>query len=80
LHERGIELTPPASLRVAELAHPSGGTWPAMVAIVTRGRDNAPLGVHRTYLARDGSGKAPVEPAKMMLAGRRRRRAPGTLG
>jgi putative DNA primase/helicase len=28
---------------------------------------NAPLAVHRTFLARDGDGKAPVEPAKMML-------------
>ena len=26
-----------------------------------------PLAIHRTYLARDGAGKAPVDPAKMML-------------
>jgi putative DNA primase/helicase len=26
-----------------------------------------PLAIHRTYLARDGSGKAPVNPQKMML-------------
>jgi hypothetical protein len=38
-----------------------------MVALVTRGIDDVPLGVHRTFLARDGSGKAPVQPAKMML-------------
>ena len=27
----------------------------------------APLAIHRTFLARDGAGKAPVNPAKMML-------------
>lgn len=34
-------------------------TWPAMIAAVTR-LDGALSGVHRTWLARDGSGKAPV--------------------
>jgi len=38
-----------------------------MVALVTRGIDDVPLAIHRTFLARDGSGKAPVEPQKMML-------------
>jgi hypothetical protein len=38
-----------------------------MVALVTRGTDDTPLAVHRTFLARDGGGKAPVEPTKMML-------------
>jgi hypothetical protein len=38
-----------------------------MVALVTRGADDTPIGIHRTFLARDGSGKAPVEPQKMML-------------
>jgi hypothetical protein len=35
-------------------------TWPAMIAAVTdlQGRVT---GVHRTWLARDGRGKAPVE-------------------
>ena len=27
----------------------------------------APLAIHRTYLARDGAGKAPIEPQKLML-------------
>ena len=40
---------------------------PAMVALVTRGHDGKPLAIHRTYLARDGIGKAPVAPQKMML-------------
>ena len=38
-----------------------------MVAQVARGTDNMPLAIHRTFLARDGSGKAPVDPAKMMF-------------
>ena len=38
-----------------------------MVALVTHGADGAPIAIHRTFLARDGGGKAPVDPAKMML-------------
>ena len=38
-----------------------------MVALVTNGATGSPLAVHRTFLARDGGGKAPVDPAKMML-------------
>jgi putative DNA primase/helicase len=38
-----------------------------MVAIVTRGVNGAPIAIHRTFLARNGSGKAPVDPTKMML-------------
>jgi hypothetical protein len=49
------------------LKHRSGGVWPAMVALVTRGVDDEPLAIHRTFLARDGHGKAPVDPQKMML-------------
>jgi hypothetical protein len=68
LASRGIYLPVPNALRFyAGLKHPSGGIWPVMVGLVTRGADGKPLGVHRTFLARDGSGKAPAEPAKMML-------------
>jgi putative DNA primase/helicase len=49
------------------LKHRSGGGWPAMVALVTRGSDGTPLAIHRTFLARDGGAKAPVDPQKMML-------------
>ena len=38
-----------------------------MVALVTRGADGEPIGVHRTFLSRDSGGKAPVTPQKMML-------------
>jgi putative DNA primase/helicase len=49
------------------LRHPSGEVWPAMVALVTRGTDGEPTGIHRTFLSRDSGGKAPVTPQKMML-------------
>jgi hypothetical protein len=38
-----------------------------MVALVTLGGTGSPIAVHRTFLARDGGGKAPLNPAKMML-------------
>jgi putative DNA primase/helicase len=52
------------------LAHrhaPSGSTWPVLLAAVTDPATGELRAVHRTYLARDGRGKAPVEPAKMTL-------------
>ena len=68
LAARGLQLPLPPTLRFHKgLKHASGTTWPAMVALVTRGADNVPLAIHRTFLARDGSGKAPVDPQKMML-------------
>ena len=68
LASRKIFLPVPDALRFkCALRHPSGGHWPAMVALVTHGVDGTPLAVQRTFLARDGSGKAPVEPERMML-------------
>jgi putative DNA primase/helicase len=68
LTSRGLHLPPPPTLRFhAALKHPAGGIWPAMVALVTNGADRTPVGVHRTFLACDGGGKAPVNPQKMML-------------
>jgi hypothetical protein len=68
LNSRGIVLPVPITLRFhTGIRHPSGGIWPAMVALVTRGSDGTPLAIHRTFIARDGAGKAPVDPAKMML-------------
>jgi putative DNA primase/helicase len=65
---RGLHLSPPINLRLhLRLKHPSGGIWPAIVALVTRGVDDTPLAIHRSYLARDGRGKAPIEPQRMML-------------
>jgi hypothetical protein len=68
LRSRGIILAGPTSLRFHPgLKHPSGGIWAAMVALVARGETGLPIAIHRTFLAREGGGKAPVEPAKMML-------------
>ena len=68
LGSRGLHLRPPATVRFhPRLRHHSGGAWPVMVALVTRGTDDAPLGIHRTYLSRNGSSKADVSPQKMML-------------
>ena len=68
LVSRGLTCSLPPSLRFHRgLRHPSGGTWPCMVALVKRGSDETPLAIHRTFLAREGQAKAPVEPAKMML-------------
>lgn len=68
LASRGIHLLPTDALRFhAGLKHPAVGFWPAMVALVTNGIDGTPIAIHRTFLARDGGGKAPVDPQKMML-------------
>jgi hypothetical protein len=66
LHSRGITIPPPPTLRFhGGLKHPSGGRWPAMVALVTSGVDDRPVGIHRTFLSKRR--KAPVDPQKMML-------------
>jgi hypothetical protein len=49
------------------LKHSSGTCWPVMVALVTGGVDGGFRAIHRTFLAPDGSSKAPVHPQKMML-------------
>lgn len=68
LRSRGLTVPIPLSIRFhAGLKHPSGGVWPAMVALVTQGADGEPIGIHRTFLASDGSTKAPVDSVKMML-------------
>lgn len=68
LGSRGLRLPATPTLRFHPyLKHPSGDSWPAMIALVTRGSDDAPLAIHRTFLARNGTGKAPVDPQKMML-------------
>ncbi len=80
LNYRGITLSPPPTLRFHPgLRHPTCATWPAMVALVSRDGDDEPKAIHRTFLARDGLGKAPVQPAKMTLGtcgGRAARLAP----
>jgi putative DNA primase/helicase len=56
-----------AALRLrGDCPHPEGGRLPALIALV-QDASAAPVAVHRTYLRRDGTGKANVEPAKATL-------------
>jgi hypothetical protein len=68
LRARGIRHLLPRAIRFAPLLRhaPTGTTWPAMVAAVEDQAGHV-VGLHRTWLREDGSGKAPVEPAKMTL-------------
>jgi putative DNA primase/helicase len=64
---RGITIPTPPSLRwVPRLRHPSGVCMPAMLAAIVDAAGEL-IGVHRTYLRSDGSGKAGVERPKAML-------------
>ncbi len=59
LHDTGaLRFHPACHYRAGDEAHPEA--WPALIAAVTD-RDGTLTGVQRTYLARDGCGKAPVE-------------------
>ncbi|MEV8468815.1 toprim domain-containing protein [Fluviibacterium sp. DFM31] len=66
LRGRGINCPLPQTLRFhPECWHgPTAKRLPALVALVEGGNG---IAVHRTYLRADGSSKAGVDPAKMML-------------
>ncbi len=68
LRSRGITIPIPPTLRyAASLEHRTTGLrFPAMVAAV-QARDRRIIGVHRTFLKPDGSGKAGISTPKMML-------------
>jgi hypothetical protein len=53
------------------LAHPSGYSGPALVALVTDATTREPLTLHRTWVRADGS-KALVDPPRMLLGGHRK--------
>ena len=68
LRTRSINIALPPTIRFRPgLKHPSGHVCPAMVALVTHGTNNRPIAIHRTFLTRDGTGKAPVDPPRMAL-------------
>ena len=68
LASRGLYRPLPDRIRFhPNLKHRSGETWPAMVALISHAIANTPMSIHRTFLARDGFGKAPTNPQKMML-------------
>ncbi len=68
LRARGLDLAPPDDLRfLPQHRHrPTGTDWPVMLAAV-RNAAGQLVGLHRTYLEQDGTGKAPIAPAKMSL-------------
>lgn len=72
LEGRGIRevrfnrLSPTLRFHPGALHSPSGLHLPAMLAQI-RGPKGQALGIHRTFLKPDGSGKTDVGPAKMML-------------
>ena len=68
LRSRAITLPPPQDPHYHHsLKHrPSGLHWPAIVS-ARRDLSGNIVAVHRTYLAREGKGKAPVDPTKMDL-------------
>jgi putative DNA primase/helicase len=61
----GLATSPALRFR-GDCPHPEGGRLPALVALV-QNAVGAPIGVHRTYLRHDGSGKAAVEPPRASL-------------
>lgn len=69
LQSRGIDEFDFDDIRyLPKLIHtPSGNLFPAMVAAVRHGITGDLMAIHRTWLKPDGSGKADVNPNKMML-------------
>ena len=67
LASRGLVLPPDAPLRFHWACPRGAEAFPAMLALMTHPETGQPCGVHRTFLKADGSGKADVTPAKMML-------------
>lgn len=66
LAARGLTGENSAALRYhPALHHPNAtGTFPSLVALIRSTVTGEPVAIHRTFLRRDGSGKADVEPAK----------------
>ena len=52
---------------------PTGAEFPALLGLITDIHDaGRPLNLHRTWLAPDGSGKAPVDRPRLLLRGHRK--------
>lgn len=62
----------PLSDDLRYLPAPPGG-WPCMLARITHAQTNVPLSLHQTFIAPDGSGKAPIEKPRLMLAGHQKK-------
>jgi phage/plasmid primase-like uncharacterized protein len=69
LRSRAIDMAVPQDIRALSMLYhtPSQQEFPAMLAAVRHGRSGELTAVHRTWLKPDGSGKACIEPNRMML-------------
>lgn len=68
LKGRGITCPLPNTIRyIGDCWHKSAKQYPALVSYVHNGDTDAGFAVHRTYVSSDGSAKADVTPAKVML-------------
>lgn len=67
LESRGLSLASDLPLRFHPNCPRGSERFPAMLALMTDPVTSAAVGVHRTYLKSDGSGKAELEPSKMMI-------------
>jgi len=76
LHSRNLTITPPETLRfhtnLKYSEQDNQGVWheskhPAMIAKIQQYPNDSCVGIHRTYLKPDGSGKAEVLKPKKML-------------
>jgi putative DNA primase/helicase len=65
---RGLSLPIPQTIRASRswLRHPSGGTRPALIALVQHVEHGA-VAIHRTWIAIDGSAKASLIPPRLSL-------------
>src|SRR3954468_20652069 len=69
---RGCALPPPDGHLAwhPDVYHPAEErSFPALLALVTHAVTGAPMTLHRTFLAPDGSGKAPVAKAGLLVKG-----------
>ncbi len=72
LTSRGCALTPPDGdlAWCPDVWHPlEERAFPALLALVTHAVTGAPMTLHRTYLAPDGGGKAPVAKPRLLVKG-----------
>lgn len=75
---RGIDLERCDSLFhalrwLSDHQHPRGYRGPALVALLTEISTEEPISLHRTWLAQDGSGKAPIDTPRLLLKGHRKK-------
>jgi len=67
LQSRGLKVPTSGVLKFSPFALQENGYGPAMLALVTNGETEEPVGIHRTFLAPDGVGKAPISQPRKML-------------